>query len=117
MPGSIFNVLVSIPWQSILKQAPALVSAAESLLSRTRDKKDVRQAAGHVEALRDRVAALEAHDRADAELIKRLAEQLEALTLSTRVVAARVRLILWLASAGCLAGFGALVIFVTRLRH
>ena len=58
--------------------------------------------------LAERVALLEQHDQADAEILKQIGEQLEALTTATEVVAARGR---WIA----VAAMAALVLSVVAL--
>jgi hypothetical protein len=110
MPGSLYSLLGSIPWSTLLRQAPALVKAAETLLSGALLRRETKQNAGAVESLKDRVAALEAHDREDAELVKRMAQELEMLTFTTRIVASRTKAALGISFAGLVLGAIAVVL-------
>jgi hypothetical protein len=110
MPGPLFSVLTAIPWSAILKNAPAIVKAANALLTGTREKPQQLSTADELASLKTRVENLETRDRDDAELLKKLADQLEILTFSTRIVAGRVKLALWLAGAGLLAAVAAIVL-------
>jgi hypothetical protein len=103
-PMSIWS---AVPWSVLLKQAPALVKAADALLSGT-----LVQRTHRIENLKRRVEALEAHDRQDAALMKSLAEELQALTVNARILASRVKLALWLSGLGFLLGLGAMVLVV-----
>jgi hypothetical protein len=110
MPGPLFAILTSIPWSAILKNAPAIVKAANALLTGTKTRPQALATADEFTELKERVTALEAHDISDAELLKRLADQLEILTFSTRIVAARGRAALVLAAAAFLAGLSAIAL-------
>jgi hypothetical protein len=110
MPGPLFSILTSIPWSSILKNAPAIVKAANELLTGTRRKTPAVSTADELEAIKARLDGLEMHDREDAELVKKLADQLEILTFSTRILAGRVKLLGWVAGAGLALGLAAISI-------
>jgi hypothetical protein len=89
-----------IPWTSLLSNAPAIARAADALLSNTTGRKaETAAAADEIRDLRERVAALEHHDRADAELGKQIGDQILALTRATEVLAARQRWLLAIAAA------------------
>ncbi len=111
MPGPLFTTLISIPWMELLKQAPNIVKAAEHLLSGTLIKRKVPMAADELAVLKERVEALETHDLEDAKLVKQLADQLEILTFSTRIMAMRLKLAIGLAALGILTGLSAVVLF------
>jgi len=100
MPAPLLNMLVSIPWSMLLKRAPALVKTADALLSGTLSRREERTTPDEVGFLKERVAALEAHDQRDAELVKQLAEQVQALTLTIRIMAAREKALLWISAIG-----------------
>jgi hypothetical protein len=106
----LFKTLVSIPWPSLLKRAPSLVKMAEALLTGTIPRRDDAGGSGGMTALAERISALEAHDRRDAELVKQLAEQVEALTLTVRIMAAREKVLFWTVGLGLPLVFGALVL-------
>ena len=110
MPGPLFSVLTAIPWSSILKNAPAIVKAANELLTGTKKRTPAVSTADELASVKSRLDALEIHDRDDAELVKKLADQLEILTFSTRILAGRLKLAVWLAGAGLLAGLVAISI-------
>jgi len=109
------SIISAIPWSAILKQAPILVKAADALLSGTLIKRKG-NAANTVESLRHRVESLEIHDRQDAELMKKMAEELQALTVNTRILAARLKIILWIAIVGFACGAGAFL-WIFRFRQ
>jgi hypothetical protein len=104
------SIFSAIPWSFLLKQAPALVKAADALLSGT-----LIHGTRKMENLKQRVEALEEHDRKDAALMKNLAEELQALTVSTRILAARLRLVLWLAVFGFFLGLTSVVFLVISI--
>ena len=105
----LFKTLVSIPWPALLKRAPLLVQMAEALLLGTTHGRKDGSSPDENASLRERISALEAHDRRDAELVKQLAEQVEALTLTVRIMAARQKAVLWMAGLGFGLLFAALV--------
>jgi hypothetical protein len=87
--------LKAIPWGTILANAPSIVRSADALVSRTR----VRGNDGSrddLDALADRIAALEQSDRDTAELLTRVTGQVAALTAASEVLEARVQ---WLFAA------------------
>ena len=112
MPGPLFSTLTAIPWSAILKNAPAIVKAANALLSGTKMWKPAPKNMDELTSLKERVAALEIHDREDAEVVKRLAEQVEILSFTARVVAGRIKIAVLLSCAGFLIGMAALVLFL-----
>jgi hypothetical protein len=88
------SAIKAVPWALLLKNAPQIVKAADALAGRLRAR-DLPSTGDHgahdVEALESRVAALEEHDRSDAAVLRQMAEQIEALTTNTVMLAARVR--------------------------
>jgi hypothetical protein len=106
----LFKTLVSIPWPTLLRRAPLLVQMAEALLIGTSHSRKDGAVSNETAALRERISALEAHDRRDAELVKQLAEQVEALTLTVRIMAARQQALLWMAGLGFCLLIAALVL-------
>jgi hypothetical protein len=106
----LFKTLVSIPWPTLLRRAPLLVQMAEALLIGTSHTRKDGAVSDETAALRERISALEAHDRRDAELVKQLAEQVEALTLTVRIMAARQQALFWMAGLGFCLLFAVLVL-------
>jgi hypothetical protein len=101
------------PWAVILKQAPMLLSAAESLLANSR-RHAAASAATDAQALRERLDAIEAHQQANAEIVKQLTEQVHALAQAAEAGARRVRFALALAGTG--VGLGALACLLALVR-
>jgi hypothetical protein len=100
MPIPWLFALRAIPWAALLTKAPDIAEAADALLSGTRSRKATATAVDQVRGLTERLEALENHDRADAELLKQVTDQVGALTTATEVVAARQR---WLLAIALLA--------------
>ena len=100
-----------IPWASLLSNGPAIAEAADALLSGTKARKaHAAAAADEIHGLSERVAALESHDRADAELGKQIADQIAVLTKATEVLAARQRWLLAIAASALCLGLLAVVL-------
>lgn len=99
-----------VPWMEILKQAPALVSAADRLLSKAKSGGEKVEATSEVDALRQRVAALEARDQENALLVKQLVEQVERLTEVFQILGARQRVLYWITAISALVAVVALAV-------
>jgi hypothetical protein len=82
--------LKAIPWGTILANAPSIVRSADALVSSTRASRDAAPR-DDVQALADRIAALEQSDRDTAELLTRVTAQIAALTTAGEVLEARAR--------------------------
>jgi hypothetical protein len=94
----------SIPWGTILKNAPAILAAADALLVQTRRRAATTEVAGDVNVLRRRVAELEEQQRASAELVRQLADQLNAMTQAAEQSASRLRVAYGFAILGTVLG-------------
>lgn len=88
------TVLKALPWKTILTQAPTVVDAANRLLSQTRRRQAPPGGQTDLESLVERIEALEEHDRADAAVMKELAQEAAALARASQVMAVRVRVAL-----------------------
>jgi hypothetical protein len=88
--------LRAIPWGTILTNAPSILRAADALRSKTRVQADT-VLATDVQAIADRIAALEQRDRETADVINQLTAQLAALTTASEVLEARARWLLVIA--------------------
>jgi hypothetical protein len=104
--------LKAIPWVEVLKQAPAVVHAADRLLSETRRRKTETSATNDLDELRSRTATLEARLEENAMVVKQLADHVERLTTVSQVLVARLRIAYVLAAAGTALGFVAVVLSV-----
>lgn len=94
--------LRAIPWDTILANAPAILRSTETLLSATKARPPAAASRNDIQALADRVAALEQRDRDAAELLTRISTQVAALTTAGEVLEARVRWLLVAAIAALL---------------
>ena len=96
-----------IPWTLLIKQAPALVTAAGQLVFDTRNRRAAVVAATDLQTLRTEAAQLASDQQTQAVLIKDLTGQLDAVTKAARgtqrlavvgLVAAAVGVVLSVAS-------------------
>jgi hypothetical protein len=94
--------LKAIPWDTILANAPAILRSADALRSETKVRPPAATSRNDIQALADRVAALEQRDRETAELLTRVSTQVAALTTAGEVLEARDRWLLVLAIAASL---------------
>jgi len=88
--------LRAVPWGTILANAPSILRAADALSSKAHVQPDT-VSATNVQAMADRIAALEHRNRETAELISQLTAQLTALTTAGEVLEARARWLLVIA--------------------
>jgi len=85
--------LRAVPWGTILANAPSIVRSADALVSRTRIRPDA-PSRDDVQALVDRIAALERNHRDTAELLTQMTAQISALTTAGEVLEARAQWLL-----------------------
>jgi hypothetical protein len=90
--------LKAIPWDTILANVPSILRSADALVSKTRVRQDA-ASRNDVQALADRIAALEQRDSETAELLTRVTAQVTALTTAGEVLEARVRWLIVVAIA------------------
>lgn len=83
--------LKAIPWDTIVATTPALLRSAESLLSRTKTTSAGPATGNDLQALAERIAALERRDRETAELLASLSAQVASITAASEVLEARLR--------------------------
>jgi hypothetical protein len=102
------TVLKALPWKTIISQAPTVVDAANRLLSQTRRRQANSGNPNPHDALVERIEALEEHDRADAAVMKQLAEEVAALARAAQVMAIRMRMVLVLSVVAILISVVAL---------
>lgn len=110
MPISWLTALKALPWGTILSQAPTVVDAANRLLSQTKRKRPQPDSLDDLEILKQRVAALEEHDEADAVVVKQLAEQVVELSRASQVMAVRMRMVVLLAVVAIIIGIAAIAL-------
>lgn len=117
---SALSVLSAVPWGKIITYGPTIIETAGALLESVKKRfgKKRESASGtepadlSVQALADRIAALEANEVRQAELVSNIAEQLGGLSDALRVVSQRVALALYLSLASVVVAVLALAIVV-----
>jgi hypothetical protein len=102
------------PWKIILKNAPVIVAAAESLLNQSRQRAAATEATADTVALRRRVMELDEQQRASAELVRQLADQVNAMAQAAEQSASKLRVAYGLAIAGTVLGIAGCLIAVLR---
>ena len=91
------------------------IAGADSLATRLRAQPHDATASSDVRSLEERIAALERHDRSDAEVVTQMAAQIQALTTNSAYLAARLRLVTYLAAgAAALALALAVIMWLTH---
>jgi hypothetical protein len=85
--------LKAIPWATILANAPVILRSADALASKTRVRPDA-ASRNDLQALADRIIALEQRDSETAELLTRVTAQIAALATAGEVLEARARWLL-----------------------
>jgi hypothetical protein len=106
--------LARLPWATILKETAALLSQANDLRASRKQAPDAALVSTDVEALRLRLAELDQQQRADAELIQKLATEIGAIAAAAQATAARLRQVYLLAIVGI--AFGLLATLVAWFR-
>ena len=101
-------------WPMILKQAPALLAAADELLARSRRRSTASAVADDAHALRQRIAELEQQQQSNADLVRQLTNQINALTVAAEATAGKASRALILAGVGI--GLGIVASLVAWLR-
>jgi uncharacterized coiled-coil protein SlyX len=112
MAISWLTALRAVPWGTILSQAPTVVDAANRLLSQSKRKPPQPGSPDGFETLKERIAALEEHDQADAAVVKQLADQLAELSRLSQVMAVRLRMVLLLGTMAILASMVAIALAI-----
>jgi hypothetical protein len=96
---------------AILRQAPLILGAADTLLARSRRSS---AAAADLEAVRQRLTELEQHQLATAALAKELAEQAQAIAAALQADAAKTRQVFILAVVAVVLAIAAIAIAIAR---
>lgn len=93
-----------IPWTAILRHAPMIVSAAQTLVASQTKKVNEQQ-----QSIQTRLDELEKASAESARLVREIAEQLQALTVASEEARKQVRLALMM-SGGALVAAGAAIV-------
>lgn len=101
-----------VPWSSVLSQLPLLVRAVDGLIDSTVRTNAVRETASAVEGLHARLVAAEEQQRASADLLKQLAESVNAVAVTADATSRLLRRTLIVACAGAGVAVLALILVV-----
>ena len=111
--------LDKIPWHVLIKEGLRLVDTARQAKAERSEERPRPAASGQeqgsVEALRQRLEAVEAQNRRDAEVAEQMAQQVRRLSEAADELRARTRLALWLAGGGLALAAAALVVLLATL--
>jgi hypothetical protein len=97
-----------ISWTVILKHAPTILAAADALLARVK----ANDAGDRTRSVDARLAELEDESRASAQLMRNMAEQINALTLAQERATRSARRGLALASAALVLAIAAVILAI-----
>ena len=97
-------------WFEILRHAPALLAAAESLIRRSRASRAPDQS----RSIELRMDELAESQRASAELLQDMAKQIEALASAHADTVQKLRTAIGISIAAAVVAVGAVVIAVVR---
>src|SRR6186997_236723 len=97
-------------WFAILRNAPAILSAAEALFLRTKTGR----ADDHTRSIEMRIDELAESSRASAELIQDIAKQLQALAMAHDATVRQARTALGISVAAFLVAVAAVVTAFVR---
>lgn len=102
----------TIPWTELARRAPQIIAASSDLLDKRRaavraEMRTPPDEADEIE-LAHRIRGLEERDAENARVLEQLAEQARDLSEGMQVLAARVRLMTWIAGAAVVLGMAAL---------
>ena len=101
-----------VPWSSVLSQLPLLVRAVDGLIDSTVRTNAVRETASAVEGLHARLVAAEEPQRASADILKQLAESVNAVAVTADATSRLLRRTLIVACAGAGVAVLALILVV-----
>ena len=101
-----------VPWSSVLSQLPLLVRAVDGLIDSTVRTNAVRETASAVEGLHGRLGSVEEQQRASADLLKQLAESVNAVAVTADATSRLLRRTLIVACVGAGVATLALILVV-----
>jgi len=101
-----------VPWTTVLNQLPLLLRAVDGLIDSTVRTNAVRQTASAVEELQVRLATAEEQQRASADLLKQLAESINAVAVAADGTSRLLRRTLVVASIAAGVAILALILAV-----
>ena len=96
--------ITNIPWKEIIKAVPVLVESARKFHSSRLQRSDTRKDKDTVVEdnqsavmIDSRLRTLEDDATAQAEIVSRMAEQVEALSIGLQTLSARATMLMWVA--------------------
>jgi hypothetical protein len=101
-----------IPWTSVVSQLPLLLRAVDGLVDSTVRSNAIRETASAVEGLHARLSAVEEQQRTTADLLKQLAESVNAVAVAADAASRQLRRTLIVASVGAGVALLALILVV-----
>lgn len=107
------SALKTIPWKALIAQAPVIINSASNLLQsipRSPKETESDEKQNNIEQLQTRLESLEGSHQQNAEIVKQIADQLQAVTETLPVLGARLRLLLLFSLTGMILGLGALAV-------
>ena len=102
------NILLrNVPWGELVRRTPDIIEASGKLLDKGKPKRqsgvgtkvEAEHETSNIDVLNDKIQQLESHSEAHAKVIAEMVVQLQGLTDALQVLAARNRLLLWVAAA------------------
>lgn len=93
----------TIPWVTLIRRAPEIIEISAQLLKNRKVNQAAKRGTARIQPEADevleRLKTLETHDQENAKVVEQIAKQLQDLTNSVEVLAARVRVLLTVAAA------------------
>jgi hypothetical protein len=103
----------TIPWTTLIRRAPEIIEISAQLLTNRKVNQAAKRGTARIQSEADevleRLKTLEAHDQKNAKVVEQIAEQMQDLTNSVEVLAARVRVLLMVVAVAVVA-VGAMVV-------
>ncbi len=88
----------TIPWATLIRRAPEIIAISAQLLMNRRGNPAAKRGTNRIQSEADevleRLKTLETHDQENATVVAQIANQLQDLTNTVEVLAARVRVLL-----------------------
>ena len=106
----------TIPWAELARNAPKIIAASSDLLAKrnaaAREELRVMPDEADEMELARRIRGLEQRDAENARVIEQLAKQVSDLSQAVQVLAARIRLLSWIAGVAVL--FAIVAVWLAR---
>ena len=104
----------TIPWGTVVRPAPDIIDAANSLLGPRKATQTTKHTAEHTKTessgIYERLNYLEDHDRETAKVVSQIAEQTQVMANGMELLAAKLRLYTWISVAALIVAIIAIAI-------